>query len=200
MSAVVLPWLLVAMASFGLLAGVYFFWLSLRYAAGTADMESFGAALISESRQDLEARKAALLREIRDLEFERDAGKLSAEDFQALDAQFRRDAKDVLRSIDGVADDHRQEAEALISEHIQRRSSIPDAASSRNEESGRQSAHSIVCPACTATNIGEDGSCQSCGARLAPIPCPKCEIINDADATFCKKCGAALVSEPEAVS
>ena len=193
----ILPWALVSLAAMALLLGLYFFWRSLRYAVGAADIDNFGVALITENRQDLETRKSALLREIRDLEFERDAGKLSAEDFELLDAQFRRDAKNVLRSLDEASDDYRQQAQAMIAEHVQRRSLSPEPATEADNDTPRQSSHSIVCPECTATNIGNDGFCQSCGARLAPIPCPKCKVINDPDATFCKKCGSALVSSSE---
>jgi hypothetical protein len=49
---------------------------------------------------DLEARKEAKYREIRDTELDRASGKLSEEDFKRQDAGLRRDAVEILERID----------------------------------------------------------------------------------------------------
>jgi hypothetical protein len=51
---------------------------------------------------DLEARKEALYRQIRDAELDREQGKLSPADWKRLDAELRRDAIVVLKRIDAV--------------------------------------------------------------------------------------------------
>jgi hypothetical protein len=51
---------------------------------------------------DLEARKEALYRQIRDAELDREQGKLSPVDWKRLDAELRRDAIAVLKRIDAV--------------------------------------------------------------------------------------------------
>ena len=51
---------------------------------------------------DLEARKEALYRQIRDAELDREQGKLSAADWKRLDAELRREAIAVLKRIDAV--------------------------------------------------------------------------------------------------
>jgi uncharacterized membrane protein YccC len=48
---------------------------------------------------DLEARKEAKYREIRDTELDRASGKLSEEDFRRQDAELRRQASDILERI-----------------------------------------------------------------------------------------------------
>jgi hypothetical protein len=53
---------------------------------------------------DLEARKEALYRQIRDAELDRQQGKLSDTDWKRLDAELRRDAIAVLKRIDAVRD------------------------------------------------------------------------------------------------
>jgi hypothetical protein len=53
---------------------------------------------------DLEARKEALYRQIRDAELDREQGKLSAADWKRLDAELRRDAIAVLKRIDAERD------------------------------------------------------------------------------------------------
>ena len=49
---------------------------------------------------ELEARKEAKYREIRDAQMDHDTGKLSDEDHRALDRQLRAEAMEVLRAID----------------------------------------------------------------------------------------------------
>ena len=49
---------------------------------------------------DLEARKEAKYREIRDAELDREEGKLSRADWARLDAELRRDAVEILKALD----------------------------------------------------------------------------------------------------
>ena len=49
---------------------------------------------------DLEARKAAKYRQIRDAETDRAAGKLTEEDYRRLDRELRAEAIDILKRID----------------------------------------------------------------------------------------------------
>jgi hypothetical protein len=49
---------------------------------------------------DLEARKQAKYREIRDAEADRAAGKLTEEDYQRLDGELRAEAIEILKQID----------------------------------------------------------------------------------------------------
>jgi hypothetical protein len=66
----------------------------LRTGAGAAD-EAEGAR-----REDLEAAKEAKYREIRDAELDYRTGKLSQEDWRALDRELRAEAMDLLRRLD----------------------------------------------------------------------------------------------------
>jgi hypothetical protein len=51
-------------------------------------------------RQRLEAARDAKYREIRELELDHRTGKLSDEDFRALDRQLRAEAVEILRELD----------------------------------------------------------------------------------------------------
>jgi type II secretory pathway component PulM len=66
----------------------------LRRGADAADEE-----LLAE-RQGLEAARDAKYREIRELEMDHRTGKLSDEDFRALDRQLRAEAVVILRDLD----------------------------------------------------------------------------------------------------
>jgi hypothetical protein len=53
---------------------------------------------------DLEARKQAKYREIRDAEADRASGKLTEEDYRRLDRELRAEAIDILKRIDRLKD------------------------------------------------------------------------------------------------
>lgn len=54
-------------------------------------------------RAELEARKEALYRQIRDAELDREQAKLSPGDHARIDAELRREAIDVLRELDRLS-------------------------------------------------------------------------------------------------
>jgi flagellar biosynthesis/type III secretory pathway M-ring protein FliF/YscJ len=58
------------------------------------------AAREEADRQDLEAARDAKYREIRDAELDLQTGKLSQEDWRALDRQLRAEAVEILRRLD----------------------------------------------------------------------------------------------------
>lgn len=77
-----------------------------RARGGEAPASASGAGVSAEvlaqesRRAELEAARAAKYREIRDAELDRDTGKLSDADFQALEARLRADAIEILHELD----------------------------------------------------------------------------------------------------
>ena len=67
----------------------------LRGRGGAEDAPAESAELA-----DLEARKEALYRQIRDAELDREQGKLTRADWERLDAELRREAIALLKRID----------------------------------------------------------------------------------------------------
>ena len=62
-----------------------------------------------ERLAELDARKEAKYREIRDAELDYRTGKLSSDDHRALDRALRREAIAILEEIDGVTEDRGEE-------------------------------------------------------------------------------------------
>ncbi|MGH2843772.1 MAG: hypothetical protein ACRDKL_09335, partial [Solirubrobacteraceae bacterium] len=56
----------------------------------------------SPERIDLEAARDAKLREIRDAELDRQTGKLSDQDYEAIDSTLRAEAVELLRCLDAL--------------------------------------------------------------------------------------------------
>ncbi|MQA76380.1 MAG: hypothetical protein GEU88_18990 [Solirubrobacterales bacterium] len=80
-----------------LLAVAWFVTAPLRARSAAAEVDDPSEDPVSA---DLEARKEALYRQIRDAELDREQGKLSPADWQRIDADLRREAIEVLRAID----------------------------------------------------------------------------------------------------
>jgi hypothetical protein len=81
-----------------LLAVVVFVTAPLR--RGAAEPQTADEELLQARVAELEARKEAKYREIRDAELDRAAGKLGADDFAAVDGELRREAVAILRDLD----------------------------------------------------------------------------------------------------
>jgi len=62
----------------------------------------------SSERAELEAAKEARYREIREAELDYRSGKLSREDWRALDAELRADAIELLRRLDSLDEPARE--------------------------------------------------------------------------------------------
>ncbi|MEM7139016.1 MAG: hypothetical protein AAF500_20755 [Myxococcota bacterium] len=113
-----LPWLFVLVAGAGMVAGLASLWASLNLALSRPTLGDAGARLTSDSRAALLTEKEALLRELGDVAFEHDAGKLSDEDFRELNEKLRARARHVLHELDEGAEAFRGEAEALIAARL----------------------------------------------------------------------------------
>ena len=72
--------------------------------------EAEGGAAQGERMAELEARKEAKYREIRDAELDYRTGKLSQEDHRALDRSLRREALAILEEIDRALEDDAEPA------------------------------------------------------------------------------------------
>jgi flagellar biosynthesis/type III secretory pathway M-ring protein FliF/YscJ len=93
----------------------------LRHAQGESAADDDAAPLEDPAIAELEARKEAKYREIRDAELDREQGKLSEADWRRQDAELRRDAIEILKELDearkkGEAQDERGERRAALRE------------------------------------------------------------------------------------
>lgn len=109
-----LPFLFIALSALALLACISFLWGSLRVLFGGEHELYLGQSKGLRGRMELLDEKDAALKSLRDLEFEREVGKLSDEDFARLAADFRARAKRIMRALDDDLREHREKAEKLV--------------------------------------------------------------------------------------
>ena len=133
--ATVLPWLCVmgalgsgyvygpgvailVLAAGTLLGAISLLWRSLRAAFGQTELTAEDALSLGAPSAE-EEQKRAVLRAIKDLDFERGVGKISKEDYDVLMAQYRRKAKLLLRAIDERATPEREKVARIVAEHLE---------------------------------------------------------------------------------
>jgi hypothetical protein len=137
----------------------------LRAVAGRSPAET---GVSGSVREDLEREKLLALRALKDLEFDRAMGKVSAADAAPLEARLRARAIAIMRELEG-----RESLRARIEEDLAKRSALGARPSA--PQGGAE-------PALADTPSAE-------GRK--PIFCA-CGAANDSDANFCKGCGTRL--------
>ncbi len=174
-----------------LLGTITLMWASLRTLGGDAPLPTglATAAIVSRDNRAIAERKRTVLLALKDLEHEREIGKIDEADYHLVAARYRAEAKNILREIDDEAAPNRSRAEQIARTHLKKRGLLsadaPESPASADEIVNRVS----IEPAPPTTK----------SAPPPPMPkevrpeCEKCQTSNEPDAAFCKKCGASLV-------
>jgi hypothetical protein len=132
--------------------------------------------LAASTRAILEREKMLALRAIKDLEFDRAMGKLSAKDFDEMAGRLRARAITLMKQLDaGEGSAYRE----LIERELSLRTRT-----SRSAKAPRGEKH---------VPRGQ-GATPPAPAAPVRVVCA-CGTANDPDASFCKKCGARLTHE-----
>lgn len=212
-----LPGALLVIACGTLLLIISLLWNSLQGLTGEGAI-SLEEALGLGAPSAEEEQKRAVLRALKDLEYERSVGKISEEDYAELTTRYRAEAKALLRALDQNLAPNREHAEKLLQKRL---------ADEDLDEKGRRHAkkhkkkHAEPTPEPVEDESAEDetGEAEATSApsheppadtdegeekaprRSTPAPraptrrCAKCETRNDLDARFCKGCGATMAAE-----
>lgn len=168
-----------------LLGAIALFWASLRTLGGDAPLSHDMEFLMARGeRTDLNARKQVVLRALKDLKHEHSIGKIDDADYQALEAKYRSDAKEIFRELDVEVEPYRARAEALAKKHLSK-------VGLADETSGRGGKSEVTNEA-PADDVGGESD-----ELAAKNVCKKCSTPNDLDAAFCKKCGTSLAKTAE---
>jgi hypothetical protein len=211
---------ILVLAGGALFAVIAILWASVRTLFGETPLSGADAYALGAPRAE-EEQKRAVLRALKDLEFERSVGKISDEDYAELVAKYRAEAKRLLRILDAEAQPRRDHIEALVNKRLRREGfDVPDrepstdqgppaptaaAGAAEASESAapararkRSKARSAARSAADPAPAGEAADASSNEASAPDRKCGTCGTMNDADAVFCKKCGARRAPEGEA--
>ncbi|MFS8066357.1 MAG: zinc-ribbon domain-containing protein [Byssovorax sp.] len=110
---------ILVLAGGALIGVIAIFWASVRTLLGETPLSGADAYALAAPRSE-EEQKRAVLRALKDLEFERSVGKISEEDYVELVARYRGEAKRLLRRLDEEAQPRRERVEALVTKRLRR--------------------------------------------------------------------------------
>jgi len=118
------------LAAAALLLVIWLLWSSVQALAGESPL-TFEEAFSLGARSAEEEQKRAVLRALKDLEYERSVGKISPEDYAELSTKYRTEAKRLIQSLDAALEPARREVELALDARLQREgiSLEPEAAS-----------------------------------------------------------------------
>lgn len=113
------PLALLVLAAGALALVVTLLWSSVQSLTGGAAL-GFEEALGMGAPSKVEEEKRAVLRALKDLEYERGVGKISPEDYAELSAKYRAEAKRLMQSLDQALGPARAEVEKAIASRLER--------------------------------------------------------------------------------
>lgn len=170
-----LPTALLVLAAGALILVIALIWASVQSLTGQAPLTLDDAMSLAAPRAE-EEQKRAVLRALKDLEYERSVGKITEEDYAELSARYRRQAKELLRSLDESLAPGRERVAALVEARLA----------------------GVEVPAEKPKKRRKKAAVPEGDAPRTPTRrCLACEVKNELDARFCKGCGAALAGEGE---
>lgn len=172
------------LAAAALVIAIGMLWTSLRVLTGEAPL-SIEEAINIGSPSALDEEKRAILRALKDLEFEYGLGKLTEDDYRELKAKYRAQAKAVLQKMDASMGPARQKAEAMLAARL---------AGEQDEALDEPSKPSKKAKRAKATRVEAERADDVEGAAVL---CASCQASNDSDAAFCKKCGSKLTADAQ---
>lgn len=135
-------------------------WLVFRAAqslAKDAPVVEAGVAVTGKRRKELEREKQALLKALKELDFDHQMGKVSDKDFADISATYRGRAVRVMRQLDDAGRDY----EAMIAADVGKKLAsgtvvAPEAAKPEPEK----------CAKCSTRNDSDAEFCKKCGNKL----------------------------------
>ncbi|MCC6903655.1 MAG: zinc ribbon domain-containing protein [Polyangiaceae bacterium] len=171
--------LLVAAAGL-LLYAIGSLWASVQSLGDDASL-SLDEALALAAPSAEEEKKRSVLRALKDLEYERNVGKVSEQDYLELSTRYRQDARRLLRELNEAELPARARVEKLLAKRLG--TAAPPSPQTPSEAQLEAAADTVVEP---------DTESEPKSEPEKKTECDECGTENDADARFCKSCGEAL--------
>ena len=153
-----------------------------------------GAAGGADEPEDLEETpKGMALAALREIEFDRETGKLSDEDYASLKAKYTAEALAILRTESGDAGARVLPSAESPADDPKPGLSAGDAVEALIADRVRTlQASNIRCPSCGPRPESDALFCSSCGRSLTVGGCASCGAPLLPGSSFCEGCGTAV--------
>jgi hypothetical protein len=178
------------LAASALLLVIWLLWSSVQALAGESEL-TFEEAFSLGTRTAEEEQKRAVLRALKDLEYERSVGKIGEDDYHEYAARYRAEAKRLIQ----VLDENLAEGRKQVELELARRLAKAAGASAENGASAEKESSPGAAEAPEGSAEIPEKSEEI--TAHATRECGECQAKNELDARFCKACGKPLVSPAE---
>jgi hypothetical protein len=175
------------LAAGALLLVIWLLWSSVQALAGESEL-SFEEAFSMGARSAEEEQKRAVLRALKDLEYERSVGKISDEDYREYSTRYRAEAKRLIRDLDESLAAARKQVEQELERRVRELDQQREEAEDEPVEATAVEAASSPAHAAPVVDKTSKKSARICSA---------CQTPNELDARFCKSCGAGMAGAGE---
>lgn len=139
-----------------------------------------------------ETPKGIALTALKEIEFDRETGKLSDTDYEFLKAKYTTAALEALRGEQGAVSN---DIEALIAVKVRL---LRSASSPTSLDTAPSPAHPLPVPSCDACGSRPEPDaifCWSCGRSLGSSrPCARCGALLLPESRFCEACGRPVAA------
>ena len=175
------------LAAAALLLVIWLLWSSVQALAGESPL-TFEEAFSLGARSAEEEQKRAVLRALKDLEYERSVGKISEDDYHEYSARYRAEAKRLIQQLDQNLAEGRLQVEAELERRLDKQAPKTKPNDTTEAEANRES----------SPRNGEHAS--PLQSPTATLICAACWVKNEPDARFCKACGKNMIEAEESQS
>jgi hypothetical protein len=179
------------LAAAALLLIIFLLWSSVQALAGESEL-TFEEAFSFGARSAEEEQKRAVLRALKDLEYERSVGKISEEDYHEYAARYRAEAKRLIQNLNEHLAEQRQQVERELERRLAKASGTPAPVSAEPE--------STLGSARGPEETPEIEPKEPEKSQPSGLACRQCQVQNELDARFCKACGKSLLEAEESAS
>jgi len=180
------------LAGAALLLVIWLLWSSVQALTGESEL-TFEEAFSLGARTAEEEQKRAVLRALKDLEYERSVGKISDDDYNEYATRYRSEAKRLIQGLEEHLAEGRKQVEAELARRLERKAEKAKSDESRAAlANGDSAAEEHERP---STEPPSEPKVSAAGRS-----CPACEVKNELDARFCKACGKSMAPAEESQS
>jgi hypothetical protein len=178
------------LAAAALLLVIFLLWSSVQALAGESEL-TFEEAFSLGTRSAEEEQKRAVLRALKDLEYERSVGKIGEDDYHEYAARYRAEAKRLIQ----VLDENLAEGRKQVEVELARRLAKVDGKSTE----GESAAEAKSSPSASEAHGDERETLEKAEEikATAKRECSECQAKNELDARFCKACGKPFATAAE---
>ena len=153
---------LIALAAGALLLGIMLLWGSVQSLTGETPL-TLEEALTLGAPSAEEEQKRALLRALKDLEYERSVGKITPQDYQELSSRYRAEAIRLMQDLDQSLGPGRERAEKLLRARLARE----EEEAAREAEAAREEEEAEAPPSEPAPDSARDEDDEEAESRPA---------------------------------